>query len=84
MELSAIPNPYSDQTTIGFTLASPSEVKIEVHDMNGRKVATVSERQYLAGTHSVTWNAAEIPAGVYVVSITAGGRSEALVTVLVR
>jgi hypothetical protein len=84
LNLSAVPNPYSDQTTIGFALASPSSVKIQVHDLNGKEVATVTERQFEAGDHTLNWNAGDLPAGMYVISITAGERSEALVTILVR
>jgi|ERR1043165_4941887 protocatechuate 3,4-dioxygenase beta subunit len=50
------PNPYSDETTIPFTLTNPSDVKIELFDLSARKVAEVSKNNLAAGEQKIKLN----------------------------
>jgi protocatechuate 3,4-dioxygenase beta subunit len=50
------PNPYSDETSIPFVLKQPADVAIELWDLSGRKVATVSEKGLSTGDHEITLN----------------------------
>ncbi|MEL6769728.1 MAG: PA domain-containing protein [Bacteroidota bacterium] len=69
---SAFPNPFTATTQIGFTIPQTEEVSIAVYDMLGREVATLAKAAYPAGSHQVTFDAANLPSGVYVYRMTAG------------
>ncbi|MBD3220046.1 T9SS type A sorting domain-containing protein, partial [bacterium] len=50
------PNPFNPRTTIQFTLATAGQVDLTVHDLTGRRVATLVRGRLAAGRHSVAWN----------------------------
>ncbi len=59
------PNPFNPSTRIIYQVAAPSEVKVEVFDMLGRKVATLVNERKEAGEYSVNFNAQGLSSGVY-------------------
>jgi putative Ig domain-containing protein/flagellar hook capping protein FlgD/fibronectin type III domain protein/WD40 repeat protein len=50
------PNPFSLTTEIRFELPAPSPVRLEVFDLQGRRIATLVEGSIPAGFHTVTWD----------------------------
>ena len=50
------PNPFTDQTTIAFTLPESASVRLAVYDIMGRRVASLVDQQMSPGTHRVTWS----------------------------
>ena len=50
------PNPFTDQTTIAFTLPESASVRLAVYDVMGRRVASLVDQQMSPGTHRVTWS----------------------------
>lgn len=61
------PNPFNPSTNIQFTLASSSDVTLEVFNMLGQKVATLLQNEKLtAGKHSEAFNASSLSSGMYV------------------
>ncbi len=66
------PNPFNPSTTIKFVLPGREEVKIEVFNALGRKVAVLINNIMLSGYHEVEFNAQDLPSGIYVYKITAG------------
>jgi len=65
------PNPVRGRTAIRFTLAESAPVTLTVHDVAGRNVATVADREFTAGSHTVEWNP-DVPSGTYFCRIQAG------------
>lgn len=59
------PNPFSGNTTFSFELDGAGKVSIEVIDVLGRDIATVTEQVYDAGSHKVQWNAGGLKGGQY-------------------
>jgi photosystem II stability/assembly factor-like uncharacterized protein len=59
------PNPVSSVTSIPFTLTVPGHVSLTVHDVLGRKVATLLDERQQAGRHSISFNAGGLSPGVY-------------------
>ncbi len=83
------PNPFNPRTEVRFILAAPAVVSLKVCDAAGRIVATLPPRALPAGDGALRWDGRghdgrDLPAGVYLLRLTAGGESRALKAVLVR
>ncbi|UCE66098.1 MAG: T9SS type A sorting domain-containing protein [Candidatus Zixiibacteriota bacterium] len=74
--VSNYPNPFNSTTTIRFSLPEPSDVGIDIYDLLGRKVETISEGYRLAGSHQMAWDANKYRSGFYFYRIEAGGYSQ--------
>jgi len=66
------PNPFNASTTIEYSLPVTAPVKIEVYDLNGRRVATLTDGIRRAGQHRLTWVPGNLASGVYFIQITSG------------
>ncbi len=78
------PNPFNATTQIRFGLPNRSTVRINVLDLYGRTVATLADRTYKAGFHSITWDATAFPTGLYLVRLEAGDVARAVKMTLIR
>ncbi|MEM6783798.1 MAG: T9SS type A sorting domain-containing protein [Bacteroidota bacterium] len=67
--LTAAPNPFSAQTTLSLTIPAAQRIEAIAYDVLGRRVAVLHEGTLAAGTHPLTFEAARLPAGVYVVRV---------------
>ncbi len=68
------PNPFSEATTIRYTLPEATFVRLAVYDLMGRRVATLVERTMPTGTHDVAFLDVALAGGTYLVRLDAGGR----------
>lgn len=59
------PNPFNPETKISYTLKNSTSVKITVYDRLGREVVVLVDENQSEGEHQVTFNAANLPSGVY-------------------
>lgn len=59
------PNPFNPRTTISYWLDSRAFVRLGVYDLLGREVAVLANEEQVAGRHTVHWDAAQFPGGVY-------------------
>ena len=71
------PNPFNPTTTIAFDLAVESIVSIDIYNIRGQKVRTLTNEIYGVGSHSVEWNGQdengrEVSSGVYFYRMNAG------------
>ncbi len=55
-DISVYPNPFNQTNEISFTLSVPQDVKIEVFNIRGQKIATLTDEDYAIGSHSITWD----------------------------
>lgn len=62
------PNPYSEETTVPFTLTNPSKVQLEIFDLAGRKVAEMNDANLGSGDHTwrINTKTLGIPTGNYI------------------
>ncbi len=60
------PNPFNPTTTFVFDLPIQSDVRLEVYDVTGRRVAQVINSTLNAGRHEIAWNASALSSGVYI------------------
>lgn len=70
-----IPNPASGAARIAWTLGRTAPVRIEILDVTGRRVRTLSDGVQAAGRHAVSWDGrdasgVQVPPGVYVVRLS--------------
>jgi hypothetical protein len=66
------PNPFNPATTVRFDVPGPSIVLLEVYNMLGEKVATLVDRETAAGSHTVVWDASNMPSGLYLYRLKTG------------
>ena len=59
------PNPFNPSTTIDYQLPVDDHVRIVVTDALGRQIAVLVDEFMTAGTHSVLFNARDLPSGMY-------------------
>jgi len=80
------PNPFNPSTTIGFQVpgAAASWVRLAVFNLIGQEVAVLVNGMRNAGSHVVTFDADNLPSGIYVYQLTAGGFSSTRSMVLLR
>ncbi|BDQ04468.1 T9SS type A sorting domain-containing protein [Ignavibacterium sp.] len=63
------PNPFNPSTMIRFTLQNQSNVKLIVTDVLGNEVATIVDENLPAGKYTKSFNASNLPSGVYFYSL---------------
>lgn len=66
------PNPFNPSTVISFTLPKGSIVSLKVFNVLGEEVTELINEFKNAGVHKVTFNASDLPSGVYIYSLSAG------------
>jgi len=52
-------------TTIRYDVKETGIVSLKVFDLLGREVATLVNGKILAGSHTIVWDAAGLPSGMY-------------------
>lgn len=78
------PNPFNPETTIPFSLAARSRVRLEVFNLLGEHVTTLVDAQLPAGDHTVRLNAGALASGVYFYRLSLGDRQYVRKMVLVK
>jgi len=78
------PNPFNATTTIKYQLPAEGDVKLEVYNLFGQKVATLVDGKQQAGYRSVNWDASEISSGLYFYKLTVGDFTETRRMMLVK
>ncbi|MFC1650851.1 T9SS type A sorting domain-containing protein [Candidatus Latescibacterota bacterium] len=78
------PNPANPSTTIGFTLPKTGHVTIDIYNVAGQKIKTLTDGEFAAGKHSVVWDGAAYPTGVYFYTVRSGGSSETMKVTLFK
>lgn len=70
---SAYPNPFTTEVAIPFDLARSGPVRVDIHDLAGRRVATLLDENRPAGRHVVNWRAEDMAAGTYLIRFNGDG-----------
>ena len=71
-KLEVFPNPYSELTTIKYTLSEASDVKLEVFNQSGYRIHTIENRRKEAGEYIHTFSAKSIghAAGIHLLRVS--------------
>jgi hypothetical protein len=78
------PNPFNPTTTIGYGLKEKGNVKITILNSVGEEVALLVNEDKSSGYHTVEFNAANLPSGVYFYQLQAGAYVEAKKMILIK
>ncbi len=84
------PNPFNPSTTIEFSVAlKPTDVRLVIYDITGRKVRTLVNEQMLPGRYSIVWDGANdhgmsVASGFYIYRMIAGPFVTARKMLLIR
>ncbi len=78
------PNPFNASTVIEFAVTNPGEIELSVYNVLGQKVASLAKGHHDAGEYSVTWNANDVPSGVYFARVESADHSENIKMVLLK
>jgi hypothetical protein len=78
------PNPFNPMTTIDYSLPEDGFVILKVYNLLGQEVATLVRKEMPAGSHSIAWNAQDLPSGIYFYKITVGNHSKTNKMVLLK
>ena len=76
------PNPFNPTTTIGYGIKEKDNIKITVLNSIGEEVAILVNEEKESGFHTVDFNAANLPSGVYFYQLKAtpsGGQAGSFV-----
>jgi hypothetical protein len=66
------PNPFNPTTHIQYAIPKTTDVKIEVLNILGKRVATLENAKQNAGYHAVDFDASNLASGIYFYRILAG------------
>ncbi len=69
------PNPFNAVTTIDYTLKQKGEVRLELFDLQGRKISALVAANQNAGRHRISFDGSELPTGLYFYRLEAGSFS---------
>jgi hypothetical protein len=72
--MAAYPNPFNPSTTLSLNMPEDGFVSVKVFNLMGKTVATLAEGNMDANTYSFTWNASNMPSGMYMVRAEAMGQ----------
>ena len=78
------PNPFNPTTHIRFNIPETANAKLTVFNVMGEEVATLVNGVTQAGGHTVSWNAASMPTGVYFYQLESGNFSQTKKLLLVK
>ena len=69
------PNPSRGEAMLAFTLPAAGKAKLTIHDVAGREIVRLADREFRAGPHRMTWSGVDergqmAPAGIYFAKLT--------------
>jgi hypothetical protein len=64
------PNPFNPETQLQFSLAEPGVVKIDVYNLQGQLIKTLTNAYYPSGRYTVVWDGSDsdnkqVGSGIY-------------------
>ncbi|MCS4116057.1 surface protein [Salinibacter ruber] len=84
VRLTSYPNPAGRQATVEYALPEAREVTLQVYDVLGRKVKTLTRGQKEAGRHRVDLQTRQLSSGIYFGRLKAGGQTRTQKITVVR
>jgi hypothetical protein len=70
------PNPFNAETVITYTVGQRGRVRLLVYDSLGREIAALADGERTPGLYRVSFNASNLPTGVYFARLEWGSSME--------
>ncbi len=69
--LTNYPNPFNSSTTIGYSLPTSADIRLNIYNLMGEKVRTLINQHQSAGTFEISWNGrndnnVRVASGIYI------------------
>lgn len=76
------PNPGSGRIAVQLSCVAANRSTVTVHDLSGRRIRTLADREFPAGTSELAWDARDerggrVISGVYFVVVRSDGEMDA-------
>lgn len=78
------PNPFNPVTHISYTVPKSGQVNLTIFNVLGEEVSKLVNEVIIPGTHTTTWNAENMPSGVYFYRLDAGSFSQTNKLLLIK
>jgi photosystem II stability/assembly factor-like uncharacterized protein len=78
------PNPFNPVTVIRFEIFRLSEIKLNVFNILGQKVATLLDQRLSPGVYEFTWDASDLSSGIYFYTLETEGFKDTKKLVLLK
>ncbi len=78
------PNPFNPSTKITYSIPERGNVSLKVFDLLGSEVAELVKGEMVAGTYDITFNASNLPSGVYFYRLQAGSFTQTKKMILLK
>ncbi len=78
------PDPFADATTFSYTLPEAMQVRLELYNVVGQRLAVLVDGDQEAGTHTLTMGRGALAGGVYFLRMLAGGTQKVERMVVLR
>jgi len=78
------PNPFNPSTTISYGLMKTGQVKLDIYNILGEKVASLVDGVQKSGNYQLEWNPQNLASGVYLYRLEAGDFVQTRKLMLIR
>ncbi|MCI0494839.1 T9SS type A sorting domain-containing protein, partial [candidate division KSB1 bacterium] len=70
------PNPFNPTTRIAFGLPTSCRVKLNIYNIRGEAISNLLDEQMNPGRYALSFDASQLPSGIYLYRIDMGGFQE--------
>jgi hypothetical protein len=77
------PNPFNPSTSIEYSLPLRKNVRLELFNILGQRIATLVDEEKDSGNYVATWNAAGMASGIYFCRLTIGDKARTIKMLLI-
>lgn len=78
------PNPFNPETTIRYKILERTNVKLEIYNMLGQRVAVLADKYQNAGNYKIIFSAKNLPSGIYFYKLKIGEMTEIKKMILLK
>ncbi|OQC45596.1 MAG: hypothetical protein BWX60_00617 [Candidatus Marinimicrobia bacterium ADurb.Bin030] len=80
----AYPNPFNPSVTIPYSLTEDGQMSLKIYNLRGQLVETLVSAYALKGAYSINWQPVNLSAGVYLVHLESGKKTNMQKVVFVK
>ena len=78
------PNPFNPSTKIKYAISERSFVTLKIYDVLGNEVVSLVNEEKPEANYEVTFNADDLPSGIYLARLTAGNNTSIIKMSLIK